>query len=87
VTRLADNEIVDTNGAGDMFAGGFMGAIVAGKSIDEAVEVGHKLGAMCVKTVSFCPCDRWLCALTCMRNVDWPAAPVPQSQRFLINVF
>ncbi|CCO37344.1 adenosine kinase [Rhizoctonia solani AG-1 IB] len=51
VTRLADNEIVDTNGAGDMFAGGFMGAIVAGKSIDEAVEVGHKLGAMCVKTI------------------------------------
>ncbi|KAJ1300514.1 hypothetical protein OPQ81_005327 [Rhizoctonia solani] len=51
VARLADNEIVDTNGAGDMFAGGFMGAIVAGKSIDEAVEVGHKLGAMCVKTI------------------------------------
>ncbi|KAG8751231.1 adenosine kinase [Ceratobasidium sp. 423] len=51
VSRLADNEIVDTNGAGDMFAGGVMGAIVAGKSIDEAVEAGHKLGAMCVKTI------------------------------------
>ncbi|CAE6483824.1 unnamed protein product [Rhizoctonia solani] len=51
VSRLADNEIVDTNGAGDMFAGGVMGAIVAGKSTEEAVEVGHKLGAMCVKTI------------------------------------
>ncbi|KAH7335888.1 adenosine kinase [Rhizoctonia solani] len=51
VARLADNEIVDTNGAGDMFAGGFMGAIVAGRSVDEAVEAGHKLGAMCVKTI------------------------------------
>ena len=48
VARLVDSEIVDTNGAGDMFAGAFLGAIVAGKSIDEAVEAGHKLGAMCV---------------------------------------
>jgi adenosine kinase len=52
VARLADDEIVDTNGAGDMFAGGLLGAIVAGKSIDEAVEVGHKLGSMCVKQAS-----------------------------------
>ncbi|CAE6430942.1 unnamed protein product [Rhizoctonia solani] len=51
VSRLADSEIVDTNGAGDMFAGGLIGALVAGKSLDEAVEAGHKLGAMCVKTI------------------------------------
>ncbi|CUA67714.1 adenosine kinase [Rhizoctonia solani] len=51
VARLADDEIVDTNGAGDMFAGGLIGALVAGKSLDEAVEVGHKLGAMCVKAI------------------------------------
>ncbi|EUC58331.1 adenosine kinase [Rhizoctonia solani AG-3 Rhs1AP] len=51
VGRLADKEIVDTNGAGDMFAGGLIGALVAGKSLDEAVEAGHKLGAMCVKTI------------------------------------
>lgn len=35
-----------------MFAGGYLGAIVAGKPIDEAVEVGHKLGVMCVKQAS-----------------------------------
>ncbi|KAG8990530.1 adenosine kinase [Tulasnella sp. JGI-2019a] len=51
VDRLPDDKIVDTNGAGDAFAGGFMGAIVLGKTVDEAVEVGHKLGAMCVGQV------------------------------------
>jgi sugar/nucleoside kinase (ribokinase family) len=51
VTPLADSQIVDTNGAGDAFAGGFMGALVSGKSIDECVEVGHRLGAMCVQQV------------------------------------
>ena len=45
--------IVDTNGAGDAFAGGFLGAFVAGKNIDESVEAGHKLGAMCVQQVRF----------------------------------
>ena len=48
---MKEEEIVDTNGAGDAFAGGFIGAFVLGKSIDECVEAGHKLGAMCVKNV------------------------------------
>jgi len=48
---LPPEGIVDTNGAGDAFAGGFVGALVLGKSVDEAVEVGHKLGAMCVGQV------------------------------------
>jgi adenosine kinase len=52
VTRLEDGQIVDTNGAGDAFAGGFLGALVAGKSVDEAVLAGHKLGGMCVQLVS-----------------------------------
>ena len=51
VTPIANELIVDTNGAGDAFAGGFLGAYVAGKSLDESVEVGHKLGAMCVQLV------------------------------------
>jgi adenosine kinase len=51
VNPLGDDKIVDTNGAGDAFAGGFIGALVAGKSLDECVEVGHKLGAMCVQQV------------------------------------
>ena len=52
VHPLTDDQIVDTNGAGDAFAGGVLGALVAGKTLDEAVEVGHKMGAMCVQQVS-----------------------------------
>ncbi|KAG9079416.1 adenosine kinase [Ceratobasidium sp. 370] len=48
VSPLPASSIVDTNGAGDMFAGGFLGATLQGKPTDEAVEAGHKLGAMCV---------------------------------------
>lgn len=52
VHALKEEDIVDTNGAGDAFAGGVLGALVAGKNIDEAVEAGHKMGAMCVQQVS-----------------------------------
>ena len=51
VKALTDEEIVDTNGAGDAFAGGFLGAFISGKNLDECVEVGHKLGGMCVGQV------------------------------------
>ena len=51
VKKLSEAEIVDTNGAGDAFAGAFLGAYVLGKSVDEAVEVGHRLGAICVGQV------------------------------------
>jgi sugar/nucleoside kinase (ribokinase family) len=57
VKALKAEEIVDTNGAGDAFAGGFLGAFVSGKTLDECVEVGHKLGGMCVGQVgSFTTC-------------------------------
>jgi len=49
VHALAEDDIVDTNGAGDAFAGGFMGALISGKTPEEAVEVGHKMGSMCVQ--------------------------------------
>lgn len=51
VPKLADDQIVDTNGAGDAFAGGFLGAHVLGKSLDECIEVGHRLGQRCVGQV------------------------------------
>jgi adenosine kinase len=41
------DDIVDTNGAGDMFAGGLLGALALGKDLDECIEVGHKCGQMC----------------------------------------
>ena len=51
VHALTDAEIVDTNGAGDAFTGGFLGAFVSGKSLDECIEAGHKMGSMCVQLV------------------------------------
>jgi len=51
VQKLAAEQIIDTNGAGDMFAGGFMGAYVLGKSLEQCVDTGHALGAMCVQQV------------------------------------
>ncbi|KAG7452062.1 Ribokinase-like protein [Guyanagaster necrorhizus] len=57
VHALKDEEIVDTNGAGDAFAGGFLGAYVAGKSLDESVEVGHKLASMSIQEVG--PQFKW----------------------------
>ena len=54
VNKVNPNDIVDTNGAGDAFAGGVLGALVLGKSIDEAIDAGHKLGAMCIGQVGPC---------------------------------
>lgn len=47
VPKLASDQIVDTNGAGDMFAGGFLGALALGKDLQECIDIGHKLGQMC----------------------------------------
>lgn len=47
VPKLASDKIVDTNGAGDMFAGGFLGALALGKGLQECIDIGHKLGQMC----------------------------------------
>jgi len=51
VDPLADAQIVDTNGAGDAFAGGFLGALVAGKDLDDCILVGHALARACVQQV------------------------------------
>ena len=57
VNALKHEDIVDTNGAGDAFAGGFIGALAVGKELDEAIKVGHTLGAMCVTQVG--PQYKW----------------------------
>jgi len=49
--KINPADIVDTNGAGDACAGGILGALIAGKSIEEAIDVGHKLGGMCIGQV------------------------------------
>jgi adenosine kinase len=54
VNKVDPSDIIDTNGAGDAFAGGVLGALVLGKSIDEAIDAGHQLGAMCIGQVGPC---------------------------------
>lgn len=51
VEPVREAEIVDTNGAGDAFAGGFMAALILGKALEECVAVGHRMGAMNVRHV------------------------------------
>nr|ACD37570.1 adenosine kinase [Philodina roseola] len=42
-------EIVDTNGAGDSFVGGFLAALALGKTQDEAVEAGAYCALECIQ--------------------------------------
>lgn len=46
VLKVAPEEIVDTNGAGDAFAGGLVGALVAGKPLKDAIIVAQRMGKM-----------------------------------------
>ena len=52
VNPLRDYRIVDTNGAGDAFAGGFVGALVSGKNLGDSILAGHALACACVQQVS-----------------------------------
>ena len=82
VTPIPSEQIVDTNGAGDAFAGGFLGAFVAGKSLDECVEVGHKMGAMCVQLVSRCLLEYQDYPLI-IHPLGRAPIPIPQGRRSL----
>lgn len=43
IHRIDEKEIVDTNGAGDAFAGGLLAGIVEGKDLKTSVDMGHWL--------------------------------------------
>jgi len=51
IIQIESKDIVDTNGAGDAFVGGFLSQYVQGKSIDECVAVGHWLANLNIKLV------------------------------------
>jgi len=46
---LKPEEIVDTNGAGDSFVGGFISRFVQNKSLEESVAAGHYCASECIK--------------------------------------
>lgn len=49
VIVIPKQEIVDTNGAGDSFVGGFLNQFIQGKDIEKCVEVGHKAANYVIK--------------------------------------
>jgi len=51
VEKVADAQIVDTNGAGDAFAGGVLAALVLGKDLTAAVLAGHALARASISQV------------------------------------
>jgi len=42
-------DIVDVNGAGDSFVGGFLSRFIQGKSVEESVDAGHYCAYECIK--------------------------------------
>lgn len=49
VRPISSSDIVDTNGAGDAFAGGFVGALVQGKDLKTCVDVGQWLASLSLR--------------------------------------
>ncbi|KAJ5649561.1 uncharacterized protein N7484_003284 [Penicillium longicatenatum] len=49
VHKLSSDAINDTNGAGDAFAGGFVAGLVAGKSLEDSVDMGQWLAAKSIQ--------------------------------------
>lgn len=50
VIKTDDREIVDLNGAGDSYSGGFLAGLVSGKSISQAVESANYVANCIIKT-------------------------------------
>lgn len=51
VKALPKDSIVDTNGAGDAFAAGFMAGLTQGKNLDQSVDIGQWLAALSIQEV------------------------------------
>lgn len=49
VHAIKEEQINDTNGAGDAFAGGFVAGIVQGKPLDKAIDMGQWLAKLSIQ--------------------------------------
>lgn len=49
VHAIGKEEITDTTGAGDAFAGGFMAGIVKGESLEKCIDQGHWLASLSIR--------------------------------------
>merc|ERR1712065_125371 len=50
VDKLDSSLIIDTNGAGDAFVGGFLAGLVKGQAVADCVQAGHTAAAMIIQT-------------------------------------
>ena len=57
VEALPKEKLVDTNGAGDAFVGGFLSQLVQDKSLEECVKAGHWAASQIIQ-VSGCTLDK-----------------------------
>ncbi|KAJ1720224.1 adenosine kinase [Coemansia erecta] len=49
ITKVPESEIVDANGAGDGFVGGFLAQMMQGQTVDVCVEAGHWLSSLVLR--------------------------------------
>jgi len=49
VHKIEKDQITDTNGAGDAFAGGFLAGLVEGKELETAVDMGQWLARLSIQ--------------------------------------
>mmetsp|Transcript_20811 Transcript_20811/g.35744 ORF Transcript_20811/g.35744 Transcript_20811/m.35744 type:complete len:296 (-) Transcript_20811:368-1255(-) len=49
IVLVPKEKIVDTNGAGDAFAGGFLSQILLGRPVEDAVHAGHYCASMVIQ--------------------------------------
>jgi len=50
VDKLDSSLIIDTNGAGDAFVGGFLAGLAKGQAVADCVQAGHTAAAMIIQT-------------------------------------
>merc|ERR1712060_846134 len=89
VTLLPKEKLVDTNGAGDSYVGGFLAALAQGKNIEECTKAGAYAASVIVQhsgcTYPAKPdytCERWLADFD-SGSVGLPPALIwPQYQKF-----
>eukprot|EP01087_Luapelamoeba_hula_P011872 TRINITY_DN328_c0_g1_i1.p1 TRINITY_DN328_c0_g1~~TRINITY_DN328_c0_g1_i1.p1 ORF type:complete len:392 (-),score=73.60 TRINITY_DN328_c0_g1_i1:39-1214(-) len=48
--HVPDEEIVDLNGAGDCFVGGFLSQYLQGKQLEDCIKAGHYCAGVCIRT-------------------------------------
>jgi len=48
--QIPESEIVDTNGAGDSFCGGFLAWYIQGKSLRECIDAGNYCAGVTLRT-------------------------------------